>query len=153
MAYNKTDQSVKIGQYVKEYLKRNGISTNEAARRLGVKAPFVSMHLNGRPFSKNQAERWAKEFGLDDEFLTTGKGLASGMELVALSPEERQLIASYRKNNPSVLIIPESPVAPKHALKKKLRKRTHSAITSTIAPGLFDFHDESVNWVMDSIDK
>lgn len=148
MAYNKTDQSVKIGQYVKEYLKRNGISTNEAARRLGVKAPFVSMHLNGRPFSKNQAERWAKEFGLDDEFLTTGKGLASGMELVALSPEERQLIASYRKNNPSVLIIPESPVAPKHALKKScgngliqllhpLLPRGYSTFMTSLSTGLW----------------
>lgn len=150
MAYNKTDQSLKIGQYVKEYLKKNGISTSEAARRLGVKAPFVSMHLNGRPFSVNQAERWAREFGLDKEFLTSGKGLVSKVELVALSPEEQQIIADIRSGRLKVDMLPPQHSVMRHVRKAVLKKKHPPGTSSMITHAIPTMDVDSSNWVMDS---
>ena len=73
MAYHKTPESILVGKEVKLQLQKAGISTGKAAQVLDVSPGFVSMHLSGRPFSKGQAEKWSKVFGLDEQYLLSGK--------------------------------------------------------------------------------
>ena len=90
MAYHKTPESILVGKEVKLQLQKAGISTGKAAQMLDVSPGFVSMHLSGRPFSKGQAEKWSKVFGLDEQLLLSGKARKSqvGDEIFVKIPAE-----------------------------------------------------------------
>ena len=64
----------KINSAVSLWLRKQGISREEAARRLDVKPDTVSVMLSCRPFSPERARRWSQEFGLSERFLLTGEG-------------------------------------------------------------------------------
>ena len=63
-----------IGKTIKEYFTEIGLSQTEAANALGVQQAAVSNQLNGRPFGKNSAAKWNKDFGFRVNWLLTGEG-------------------------------------------------------------------------------
>lgn len=85
-----------IGLTVKEELKNMGITTTEAARRLGVSPAGVSVYFSGRPFSARAAKKWATEFDLNEEYLVSGTGLPSKHVRMVLTPAEKNLILKMR---------------------------------------------------------
>lgn len=70
----KTDTSWKITTNVRAWLKQQGITNEEAARRLDITEESFNVILCGRPFGASRAHRWAQIFGLSERYLLTGKG-------------------------------------------------------------------------------
>lgn len=66
--------SSEIGKVIKEYFAEIGLSQQEVATRLGVQQAAVSNQLNGRPFGKNSAAKWNRQFGFRVNWLLTGEG-------------------------------------------------------------------------------
>lgn len=87
----------RVGLAIKQDLLSRGINTKEAARRLGVTPAGVSVYFSGRRFSDRAAEKWAKTFDLDKNFLVSGKGYPSNYVSMPISPEEKKLILALRK--------------------------------------------------------
>ncbi len=60
---------------VSDDLRQKGITRREAAGRLGVQAPVVTIQLSGKKyFGKKTAEKYSLEFGYNPIFLKTGIG-------------------------------------------------------------------------------
>ena len=72
-----------VVEAIKEHFITNGINQVHVAQTLEISPQAVSQQLK-LPFGKRAANKWAKEFGFDAEFLRTGKG-----ELVAETPNSR----------------------------------------------------------------
>lgn len=64
-----------IGKALAEYFKSQGITQSEVAKRLGVSQPCIGQLFSGKnSFGKNNARKWANEFGFNASFLITGEG-------------------------------------------------------------------------------
>ena len=64
-----------INVTVRRYFKAHGISHKDVAQRLGyASVSAVDNQLSYRWFGKRVAEKWAKEFGFNMNYLMTGKG-------------------------------------------------------------------------------
>lgn len=64
-----------VGQKLREFFKRKGLSQKEVAAMLGVAPTYITKILKGeRGFSEKQAEKWATLLGLSKVFLMTGEG-------------------------------------------------------------------------------
>jgi plasmid maintenance system antidote protein VapI len=68
------NQSVEIGKRLKEYFDRLGYTQQYIADKLGVSQAAVSALLNGKPFGKKLANKWAETFELKPNWLLTGEG-------------------------------------------------------------------------------
>lgn len=66
--------SSEIGKVIKEYFAEVGLSQQDVAAKLGVQQAAVSNQLNGRPFGKNSAAKWNRQFGFRVNWLLTGEG-------------------------------------------------------------------------------
>ena len=71
---NVVNQSVEIGRKLKDYFNKNGYTQQYIAEKLGVSQAAVSALLNGKPFGKKLANKWAEEFGLRVNWLLTNEG-------------------------------------------------------------------------------
>ena len=96
------DAAARVGLAIKQDLLNRGINTKMAAKRLGVSPAGVSVYFSGRRFSTKAAQKWAKEFDLNERFLVSGEGHPSKYETMALSPEEKRFILWSRKNKRSL---------------------------------------------------
>jgi plasmid maintenance system antidote protein VapI len=64
-----------VCEMISDDFKLKGISRREAAGRLGVQAPVVTIQLSGKKyFGKRTAEKYSLEFGYNPVFLKTGIG-------------------------------------------------------------------------------
>lgn len=68
------NQSVEIGKKLKEHFDKLGYTQQYVADKLGVSQAAVSALLNGKPFGKKLANKWAEMFGLKPNWLLTGEG-------------------------------------------------------------------------------
>lgn len=60
---------------LRQYLTSLGLTQEDIAKRFGVSKQAVNSLLSGRkPFGKQNAIKWAKEFGLSASWLLTGEG-------------------------------------------------------------------------------
>ncbi len=96
------DAAARVGLAIKQDLLNRGINTKMAAKRLGVSPAGVSVYFSGRRFSTKAAQKWAKEFDLNERFLVSGEGHPSKYETMTLSPEEKRFILWSRKNKRSL---------------------------------------------------
>lgn len=67
-------QENKVGQKVKEYFARIGLTQKEVAKKLGISQAAVNALLNGKPFGKKTAQKWSELFGFKPNWLITGEG-------------------------------------------------------------------------------
>lgn len=72
--FEPVNQSVEIGKKLKEYFDKLGYTQQYVADKLGVSQAAVSALLNGKPFGKKLATKWAEVFGLKPNWLLTGEG-------------------------------------------------------------------------------
>ena len=96
------DAAARVGLAIKQDLLNRGINTKMAAKRLGVSPAGVSVYFSGRRFSTKAAQKWAREFDLNERFLVSGEGHPSKYETMTLSPEEKRFILWSRKNKRSL---------------------------------------------------
>ena len=96
------DAAARVGLAIKQDLLNRGINTKMAAKRLGVSPAGVSVYFSGRRFSTKAAQKWAREFDLNERFLVSGEGHPSKYETMALSPEEKRFILWSRKSKRSL---------------------------------------------------
>jgi len=68
------NQYIKISEELKSYCKRMNYTQAFLAEKLGVTQTAVSKMLSGRPFGKNQAQKWSALFGIRINWLITGEG-------------------------------------------------------------------------------
>lgn len=60
---------------LREYLLKQGLTQEQIAQKFGVTKQAVNQLLSGRkPFGKQNAFKWAREFGLSAAWLLTGEG-------------------------------------------------------------------------------
>ena len=65
----------KIGEKLRAYFEKKGITQDELAAQLGVSQPYVNALLNDKKsFGKKQAQKWNELFGLSVNWLLTGLG-------------------------------------------------------------------------------
>jgi len=65
---------LKITEAVKYYFRVNGISVQDAAKKLGITDRALYVRLSGRPLSAKTVEELSETFGFNPEFLKTGEG-------------------------------------------------------------------------------
>lgn len=64
-----------IGNILREYFDKEGISQSEIAEKLNVSKAYINALFNGNStFGKKSAEKWSAEFGFSKSFLLTGEG-------------------------------------------------------------------------------
>lgn len=68
------NQQNNIGDSLKKYFNSIGLTQQDIADKLGVSQAAVSALLNGKPFGKKLAQKWADVFGLKPNWLLTGEG-------------------------------------------------------------------------------
>ncbi len=67
---------------LRKYLHNKGLTQEDIAKRFGITKQAVNQLLTGRkPFGKQNAQRWAKEFGLSAAWLLTGDGVMQESDL------------------------------------------------------------------------
>ena len=67
---------------LRKYLQNKGLTQDAIAQRFGITKQAVNQLLTGRkPFGKQNAQRWSKEFGLSAAWLLTGEGAMQESEL------------------------------------------------------------------------
>lgn len=91
----------RINSAVKRYFRIQGITSKEAADRLGYSCQnIVNNHLSYGRFGKRMAAKWAKEFGFNEVFLLTGKGRLverqSGYQKLVLENETLRAIVKIQ---------------------------------------------------------
>lgn len=59
---------------LKKFFDDKGLTQEKIAEMLGISQPLVSAYLNGKPFGKKVAKKWADTFGLSQEHLLLGTG-------------------------------------------------------------------------------
>ena len=75
MTNNTNTTAQYVGQTLKAYFEKVGITQAEIAERLGITQAGVSARFTGfRAFGKNAANKWAEAFGFRTAFLITGEG-------------------------------------------------------------------------------
>ena len=118
----------KINNAVSLWLRGQGISREEAARRLDVKPDTVSVMLSCRPFTPERARRWAQEFGLSERFLLTGQGPVtarrSGYRKVV---EENEMLRSIVNSQKAVINDQKAVIA---GLREEMRQMKRMPVTS-----------------------
>jgi len=67
-------QNIRISEELRAYCKRMNYTQSFLAEKLGVTQTAVSKMLSGRPFGKNQAQKWGSLFGIRPNWLITGEG-------------------------------------------------------------------------------
>lgn len=76
---------------LRRYLTNMGLTQEEIAKRFGVTKQAINSLLNGRkPFGKQNAIKWANEFGLNAAWLLTGEG-----EMIKRSTKEVVEVSEY----------------------------------------------------------
>lgn len=73
-------QFIMNSELLKKYFKDRNITQEDIANALNISQPAVSAYLNGKPFGKNSAKKWGKEFGISPTWLLTGEGSITGHE-------------------------------------------------------------------------
>lgn len=68
------NENVLLGEKLKDFFSRQGLTQQAIADRLGVSQSAVSALLNGKPFGRKNATKWGDEFGIQPSWLLTGKG-------------------------------------------------------------------------------
>lgn len=68
------NENVLLGEKLKDFFSRQGLTQQAIADRLGVSQSAVSALLNGKPFGKKNATKWGDEFGIQPSWLLTGEG-------------------------------------------------------------------------------
>lgn len=69
------DKHITIARTVSSYFKAQRISYSEVADRLGYKnIAIVRNYMSRGQFGERAADRWAREFGFNPNFLMHGKG-------------------------------------------------------------------------------
>lgn len=68
------NKNVLLGEKLKDFFSRQGLTQQAIADRLGVSQSAVSALLNGKPFGKKNATKWGDEFGIQPSWLLTGEG-------------------------------------------------------------------------------
>ena len=63
-----------LGEKLKDFFSRQGLTQQAIADRLGVSQSAVSALLNGKPFGRKNATKWGDEFGIQPSWLLTGEG-------------------------------------------------------------------------------
>lgn len=63
-----------VGEKIKDFFKRQGISQRKAASMLGTTQQVVGALLNGKPFGRRTATKWHEVFGFNTAWLITGAG-------------------------------------------------------------------------------
>lgn len=70
-----TRNDSEVGEKLRLYFNRQGISQVDIAEKLGVSKAYVNALFNGNStFGKKTAEKWEAEFGISKSFLLTGNG-------------------------------------------------------------------------------
>ena len=87
------DNQREINVAIRAYFYKHGISLKEVQARLGyANIQTVRNQLSTGYFGKVVARKWAKEFGFNEDFLTSGKGdLVQGSDLKLAESENKQL--------------------------------------------------------------
>ncbi len=70
----KDNPYIRVGRELKAYFIKEGLSQDDISKKLNVSQQYVSSLLNGRPFGKNTARKWAEAFNLNPSWLITGDG-------------------------------------------------------------------------------
>ena len=81
----------------------NGVSQSELARRVGIKAQAVQYICSGRGRRSSYTAEFARELGVNAEWLATGKGpmlAGKAIMLPDLATDERRLIEQYQRLSP-----------------------------------------------------
>ncbi|GAB0482043.1 hypothetical protein KML24007_07890 [Alistipes indistinctus] len=68
------NENVLLGEKLKDFFSRQGLTQQAIADRLGVSQSAVSALLNGKPFGRKNATKWGDEFGIQPSWLLTGEG-------------------------------------------------------------------------------
>lgn len=92
------NENVLLGEKLKDFFSRQGLTQQAIADRLGVSQSAVSALLNGKPFGKKNATKWGDEFGIQPSWLLTGEGemLKTDMPKSGVSTEEGGVISIPR---------------------------------------------------------
>lgn len=103
------NRNVQIGRSLKTFLKRKGISVNQLAEEVGMKANNISRSLSGRyTMPKKVVTVLIEKYGLDETFFDNGKDEAKKDVLLSFSQKEYaslRFLAAKEKKTVSALII------------------------------------------------
>lgn len=114
-------QADNVGKKIKDYLKEKGITQVVAAEMLGSTQQVVGRLLNGKPFGKRTAANWAKVFGFNAAWLTTGYGamFEADMENIANTTKKIVQEGSEIVANEILKLISEGKLYPASVVKEK----------------------------------
>lgn len=92
------NESILLGEKLKDFFSRQGLTQQAIADRLGVSQSAVNALLNGKPFGKKNATKWGAEFGIQPSWLLTGEGemLKTDTAKPSVSIEEEGVISIPR---------------------------------------------------------
>ena len=102
------NRNVQIGRSLKTFLKRKGISVNQLAEEVGMKANNISRSLSGRyTMPKKVVTILIEKYGLDEKFFDNGKDEAKKDVLLSFSQKEYaslRFLAAKEKKTVNALI-------------------------------------------------
>lgn len=103
---------------LREYLEKQGYTQESIAKRFDVSKQAINALLTGRkPFGKQNAQRWANEFGLSAAWLITGEG-----EMLASTTADKEsaLLAALNELSETRKLLAEAVAANKEQTQRFL---------------------------------